>query len=59
MIIATLEAWQDGHDEPVRKFNQVFPSKDDLRLWLREQKQQMGFPYMWYILVGTEEVPDE
>ncbi len=56
MIIATLETWQDGHDEPVRKFKQVFPSKDHIRLWLREQKQQMGYPHMWYILVSTEEV---
>ena len=54
MIVATLEVWQD--DGPVKEFDKEFPSEEHLRLWLREQKQQMGYPHMWYILLGTTEV---
>ncbi len=53
MIVATLEVWQDGVDQPVREFDKEFPTREHLRVWLRGQE---GHPFMWFILIGTTEV---
>lgn len=53
MIVATIEIWQDGIDEPVRAFEKEFASEKSMRQWLVAQESN---PFLWHILIGFTEV---
>lgn len=52
MIVASIETWHDGQDEPVFEFEKEFPSREHLNEWLRIQDQH---PFLWNIVKGVTE----
>ena len=53
MIIASIETWQDGSDQPLREYEKEFFSREALNAWVNKENQH---PFMWTIVKGTTEI---